>query len=84
MNETKTMDRNEAVKRIRVALRQRSGKAWSVTCGRGTAWGWITIDVPPAREPDYAAERRDHPQAVAAVLPSDDDDRAWDDLPAGY
>ena len=64
MNETKTMDRNEAVKRIRVALRQRSGKAWSVTCGRGTAWGWITIDVPPAREASREADLKE----LAALL----------------
>lgn len=43
------IDRNEAIKRIRTALRKRSGKAWSVTGGRGTAWGWIKIDAPPAR-----------------------------------
>jgi len=42
-------DRAEAIKRIREALRRRSGKAWSVTGGRGTAWGWLTIDAPPAR-----------------------------------
>ena len=42
------MDRNEAITRIRTALRRRSGKAWSVTGGKGTAWGWIRIDVPPA------------------------------------
>lgn len=43
------MDRNETIKRIREALKKRSGKIWSVTGGRGTAWGWITIDAPPAR-----------------------------------
>jgi hypothetical protein len=43
------MDRDEAIARIRKALKQRSGKAWSVTGGRGTAWGWIRIDAPPAR-----------------------------------
>ena len=43
------MDRNEVIKAIRAALKHRSGKAWSVTGGRGTAWGWITIDSPPAR-----------------------------------
>jgi hypothetical protein len=41
--------RNETIRRIREALRERSGKAWSVTGGRGTAWGWITIMAPPAR-----------------------------------
>lgn len=44
------MDRNEAIDRIRRALKARSGKAWSVTGGRGTAWGWIKIDAPPKRQ----------------------------------
>lgn len=43
------LDRNETIKRIKTALQRRSGKAWSVTGGRGTAWGWITIEAPPAR-----------------------------------
>jgi hypothetical protein len=42
-------DRDETIKAIRTALKQRSGKTWSVTGGRGTAWGWITISAPPAR-----------------------------------
>ena len=42
-------DRNETIKRIKTALQRRSGKSWSVTGGRGTAWGWITIESPPAR-----------------------------------
>ena len=43
------MDRNTAISEIKAALRRRSGKPWSVTGGRGTAYGWITIDAPPAR-----------------------------------
>lgn len=43
------MDRKEAIDRIRTALKRRSGKTWSVTGGRGTAWGWLKIDAPPAR-----------------------------------
>ena len=59
------MERDETIKRIRTALKRRSGKTWSVTGGRGTAWGWITIDAPPARRtwghylPDGA---RDEPE----------------------
>ncbi|HET9189822.1 MAG TPA: hypothetical protein VFN69_04540 [Rudaea sp.] len=52
-------NRNETIARIRTALRKRSGKAWSVTGGRGTAYGWITISAPPARrvQPfDYLSE----------------------------
>ena len=42
-------DRNATIKAIRTALQRRSGKPWSVTGGKGTAWGWIHIDAPPAR-----------------------------------
>jgi hypothetical protein len=42
-------DRDVAIKRIREALKRRSGKAWSVKGDRGTAWGWIHISCPPAR-----------------------------------
>jgi hypothetical protein len=48
MSETHT-DRNATIKAIRTALQRRSGKPWSVTGGRGTAWGWIRIKAPPAR-----------------------------------
>lgn len=43
------LDRNETIKLIKASLQKRSGKTWSVTGGTGTAWGWITIDAPPAR-----------------------------------
>jgi len=46
-NET---DRNPAIQRIRTALRLRTGRAWSVRGGSGTAYGWITIDAPPSRQ----------------------------------
>jgi hypothetical protein len=42
-------DRNSVIKRIRQALRKRTGRDWSVRGGRGTAYGWITIDAPPRR-----------------------------------
>ena len=43
------MNRNETIQQIRNALKTRSGKPWSVTGGRGTAWGWITVSSPPRR-----------------------------------
>ena len=43
------MDRNETISKIKAALKRRSGRPWSVTGGRGTSWGWITIDTPPAK-----------------------------------
>lgn len=42
-------DRDRTIARIRRALRERTGRSWSVTGGRGTSWGWITVSAPPAR-----------------------------------
>lgn len=47
------IDRNEAIQQIRKSLRQRSGKAWSVRGGEGSAWGWITITAPPSRQLEF-------------------------------
>lgn len=49
METTTYLSRDEAITRIKKALERRTGKRWSVTGGRGTAWGWITIDAAPAR-----------------------------------
>lgn len=38
--------RNDAIAAIKAALKAR-GLRYSVTGGRGTAWGWITIDIMP-------------------------------------
>jgi len=43
------LTRNEVMKRIKAALKRRSGKEWSVRGGKGTAYGWLTIDVLPKR-----------------------------------
>lgn len=43
------MDRDDAIKAIKTALKNRSRKSWSVTGGKGTAWGWIKIQAPPKR-----------------------------------
>lgn len=60
--------RDEAIERIKGALKRRSGKAWSVRGGRGTSWGWITISVPPKRETEFGymgeADRRDLAQLL--------------------
>ncbi len=61
-------DRDETIKRIKTALKRRSGKPWSVTGGRGTAWGWITIDAPPARR---TWSNRLKADASPAQLPED-------------
>lgn len=58
MTTTEPLTRDEAIRRIRAALRQRSGKAWSVTGGRGTAYGWIKIDAPPARRTEHTQKRQ--------------------------
>lgn len=48
-----SMDRDEAITKIRTALKARSNKRWSVRGGTGTAWGWITIIAPPSRRGGY-------------------------------
>ena len=52
------LDRSEACKRIRVALKRKTGKTWSVTGGRGTAWGWLTVAAPPKRRVCHAQNPR--------------------------
>ena len=68
MEQTTTQDlsRKAVIARIKAALRARSGKAWSVTGGSGTAYGWITLDVPPAQRADL--ERRTKGQVELAAL----------------
>jgi hypothetical protein len=61
-------ERDQAVARIKTALQRRSGKQWSVTVGRGTAWGWINIDAPPARR---TWSHRLKANASPAQLPED-------------
>lgn len=43
------LSRTNLCKAMAAALRERSGKTWSVTGGRGTAYGWIRISAPPKR-----------------------------------
>lgn len=49
----RTPDRDETIAQIRAHLKRRSPLSWSVTGGRGTAWGWIAITVPPRRRDQY-------------------------------
>lgn len=44
---------NEAIKRIRAALKKKTGKTWSVTHGRGTSSCWITVQAPPRRRVNH-------------------------------
>lgn len=44
------MDRNEAIAKIKAGLKARTKTRFSVTGGRGTAYGWIFIDAIPTRE----------------------------------
>lgn len=61
-------DRDVAITEIRSALRRRSGKAWSVRGGGGTAWGWITVTAPPSRLDRYGALSDADRAELAALL----------------
>jgi hypothetical protein len=77
------MDRKEAIRRIRTALRERSGRSWSVTGGRGTSWGWIHIDSPPARHDDSSFMRPDDRAELAKLLGLDAVHQQGVSIPAG-
>ena len=73
------MDRNETIKIIKAALQKRSGKAWSVTGGKGTAYGWIRIQSPPKRQTVKCRLKSD------AVLDRPEDYEDYDSgQPGGY
>jgi hypothetical protein len=75
-NETKAMtaavvdmtNRDEAISAIRTALRSRSGTAWSVKGGRGTAWGWIRISAPPGRRSEFGYMSEDDRAELGRLL----------------
>jgi len=50
-------DRKETIQEIKTALKRRSGRAWSVTGGHGTAWGWITIGALPSKRTCHSIQR---------------------------
>jgi hypothetical protein len=65
------MNRNETIREIRSALKRRSGKLWSVTGGRGTAYGWITIDAPPAKRTAHYIKAPDAPDRPESYFETD-------------
>lgn len=61
-------DRDDVIRTIRTALKARTGRTWSVTGGRGTAWGWVTITAPPARRDQYGHMTADDRAVLADAL----------------
>src|SRR4051812_30794614 len=60
--------RDTTIAEIRRALKARSGVAWSVKGGRGTAWGWIRISAPPARCNDFGSMNADDADRLAQLF----------------
>jgi len=75
------MDRNETIKAIRKALRERSGKSWSVRGGRGSVYGWIYIDTPPSRAVDGHISQAERAE-LAALLGLDSVDSQGVSVPS--
>ena len=46
------IERDDAIARIKTALRAKTGKAWSVRGNTGTAWGWIDVLPLPKEQPE--------------------------------
>ena len=42
-------ERSVVTKRIKAALKRKTGKTWSVTGGRGTGYCWLTVHSPKSR-----------------------------------
>lgn len=82
MYEAEDKGRNEVIACIRTALRKRSGKAWSVTGGRGTAYGWITISAPPARRIEFGYMSETDRTELAALLGIDAVHQQGEQVPA--
>jgi hypothetical protein len=78
------LDRDETISRIRAALKKRSGKAWSVTGGRGTAWGWISIDAPPKRRTNGGNMTAADQAELATLLGLEHAHCQGVSIPAGY
>ncbi len=57
--------RDETIARIRAALKRRTGHSWSVTGGRGTAWGWITVTTPPAHQKKHGRTNMSPGECIA-------------------
>ncbi len=62
-----SIERDETIRTIRAALKTRTGRTWSVTGGRGTAWGWILITAPPARRVNWGMTDDDIATLSAAM-----------------
>lgn len=62
------MTRNETIQAIRGGLKARSNKRWSVTGGRGTAYGWITIAAVPARQVEFGYTSEEDRKDLANLL----------------
>lgn len=79
-----TTNRAQTIAAIRKALRARSGKAWSVRGGTGTAWGWITISAPPARSADFGTMNDDDRVELASLLDLRDVHYQGVQIPSGH
>lgn len=51
--------RDQVIAELKKLLKARTGRTWSVTGGRGTSWGWITITAPPKRRDGYQLNDED-------------------------
>jgi hypothetical protein len=71
----------EICKIIAAALKRRSGRSWSVTHGRGTAYGWITIQSMPKARVNGSMSEKDAIE-LAALLGLDHAHHQGVDVPA--
>jgi hypothetical protein len=78
------VDRDPTIRAIRAALRRRTGRAWSVTGGRGTSWGWIRIHSLPSRRVGYGYLSESDRRELAAALGLESVHQQGVSIPAGH
>ncbi len=61
------LDGTQYTKLLRKILKIRTGRTWSVKVGRGTAYSWIDVTSPPARQEGYYMSADDE-SLLSAVL----------------
>jgi hypothetical protein len=80
-----SLRRDDVVAAIRSALKDRSGKSWSITGGRGTAYGWLKIASPKARAADkWGSMTAEECAELAALLGLGRVNAGGESVPAGH
>lgn len=66
--DARSLSRTQLCRAMAKALRERSGKTWSVKGGRGTAYGWLRITAPPSRRDESGRMTAEDASELGSLL----------------